>query len=312
MVMPGDSLVTVTFNPAVDKSTAVASMIPEKKLLCSNPVLEPGGGGINVARAIKKLGGEALAIYPAGGYNGQLLQRLLEKEGVASMPIPVKHDTRENLVVLDSGANLQYRFGMPGPEMEPNEWQQCLRAIEQVNNPGYIVASGSLTTGVPKDIFAQMAVIAKRKNARLVVDTSGEALKAALQEGIYMIKPNMGELAVLAGREELDFEALPLVAKELIGQGRCQVIVVSMGPGGAMLITKDITQYIAAPPVRRKSTIGAGDSMVGGIVLSLSKGKGLIESVKYGVACGSAATINPGTALCRLEEVEKLYNMICN
>ena len=310
--MPVGSLVTVTFNPAVDKSTAVAAMIPEKKLVCSPPVLEPGGGGINVARAIKKLGGEALAIYPAGGYNGQLLQCLLEKEGVASIPIPVKHDTRENLVVLDSGANLQYRFGMPGAEMEPAEWRQCLQAIEQVNNPGYIIASGSLTAGVPKDIFAQMAVIAKQKNARLIIDTSGEALKAALQEGVYLIKPNIGELAILAGREELDFEAVPLVAKELISQGQCQVLIVSMGSGGAMLITKDITQYIAAPPVRKRSTIGAGDSMVGGIVLSLSKGKSLIESVKYGVACGTAATINPGTALCRLEDVEKLYNMICS
>ncbi|HSC39157.1 MAG TPA: PfkB family carbohydrate kinase, partial [Chitinophagaceae bacterium] len=234
--MSSYSLVTITFNPAVDKSTAVASLIPEKKLVCSNPILEPGGGGINVARAVKKLGGEALAVFPAGGYNGRLLERLLEREGVASLAIPIKNDSRENLVVLDKGANLQYRFGMPGPEMTLAEWTACLQAIEDVSNPRYIVASGSLGNGVPSDIFAQLAVIAKKKNAKLVVDTSGEPLKAAVGEGVYMIKPNLGELACLAGREELDFESVTGVARQIIDNGGCEMVVVSMGAGGAMLV----------------------------------------------------------------------------
>jgi len=302
--------VTVTFNPAVDKSTTVSSLIPEKKLVCSNPILEPGGGGINVARAVKKLGGEALAVFPAGGYNGRLLERLLEREGVASLAIPIKNDSRENLVVLDKGANLQYRFGMPGPEMTLAEWTACLQAIEDVSNPRYIVASGSHGNGVPNDIFAQLAVIAKKKNAKLVVDTSGEPLKAAIGEGVYMIKPNLGELAYLAGKEELDFESLTGVARQIIDNGGCEMVVVSMGAGGAMLVAKDIARYITAPPVKKKSTIGAGDSMVAGIILSLFRGEDIIESVKYGVACGTAATMNPGTALCQPEDAARMYRII--
>ena len=308
--MTSYSLVTVTFNPAIDKSTVVPSLIPEKKLVCSPPLLEPGGGGINVARAIKKLGGEALAVYPAGGYNGQLLERLLEGEGVASLPIPIKNDSRENLVVLDKGANLQYRFGMPGPELIEAEWAACLQAIEQVSSPRYIIASGSLSSGIPIDIFAQLAAIAKKKKALLVVDTSGGPLKAAIEKGVYMIKPNLGELAYLAGREELDFESVAGVARQLIDNGGCEIVVVSMGAGGAMLVSKDISRYVIAPPVRKKSTIGAGDSMVAGIILSQFRGEGLIESVKYGVACGTAATMNPGTALCRPEDADKIYQQI--
>ena len=202
-LMTNYAAVTITFNPAVDKSTSVPMLVPEKKLACTKPLLEPGGGGINVARAIHKLGGDALAVFPAGGYNGGLLKRLLDKEGVASLPLPVINDSRENLVVLDSAANLQYRFGMPGPELSPAEWQQCLRALEQAANPAFFVASGSLSPGMPVDMFARVAAIAKKKNVPLVADTSGEVLAAALEEGVYLIKPNVGELAALAGKEEL-------------------------------------------------------------------------------------------------------------
>lgn len=298
-------IITITFNPCIDKSTSVSALAPEKKLRCSTPVFEPGGGGINVARAIKKLGGEAIAVYPSGGYSGKFLNVLLQNENILTQTVEAKNHTRENMIVLNIATNLQYRFGMPGQELFENEWQQCLQILED-NNANFIVASGSLPPGVPSDIFARISRIAKKKKRKLIVDTSEDALKQAMEEGVYLVKPNVGELSKLAGKEELNIEEIEAVTKELIRKGACEIAVVSMGVSGAMLVTKEQVYKVAAPLVKKRSTVGAGDSMVAGIVLSLATGHNLKEALQYGVACGTAATMNPGTQLCKPEDVEKL------
>jgi 6-phosphofructokinase 2 len=303
-------IITITFSPCIDKSTTVPALIPEKKLKCSAPKLEPGGGGINVARAIKKLGGRATAIFPSGGYTGKFFNHLLEKENIPSVIIETNSETRENIIVLDESANIQYRFGMPGTELKENEWQQCLKVIKEMEDVEFIVASGSLPPGVPPDIFARIAVLAKKKNAKLVVDTSGEALKHAANEGVYLLKPNLGELSSLIGQERINVSEIEDIARKVIEKGHCEVIVVSMGEAGAILVTKNETHRAVPPSVNRKSTVGAGDSMVAGIVLALSQKKSLKEVVQYGVACGTAAAMNPGTELCRDEDVTKLFSII--
>lgn len=304
------AIITVTFNPCIDKSTSVAALIPEKKLKCTPPKFEPGGGGINVARAIKKLGGEATAIYPAGGYTGKFFTQLLKQEGINTIEIETVNHTRENLIVLDDSTNQQYRFGMPGQMQHEKEWQQCLNVIEEIKDIAFIVASGSLAPGVPPDIFGRIAEIAKRKKVKFVVDTSGEALKQVAAKGVYLLKPNLGELASLVGEKEIELENVDIIARKIIYNGGAEVIVVSMGAGGAKLITKDESYHILAPPVKRKSTVGAGDSMVAGIVLGLERNKSVPEAVRYGVACGTAAIMNPGTELCKLEDVERMYALI--
>lgn len=303
-------IVTITFNPAIDKSTTISSLIPEKKLKCTPPVFEPGGGGINVARAIKKLGGNATAIYLAGGYSGKFLNQLLDEENVPSIVIETKHHSRENLIVLDNSSNLQYRFGMPGPVIYENEWKKVLSVVEELKDVEYIVASGSLPSGIPKDIFANLALISRSKNAKFIVDTSGEALQYAVNQGVYLLKPNLSELSALAGREELNGNQVQEVARQLIQIGKCEVIVVSLGAMGAMLITETETHQIIPPPVKKASTVGAGDSMLAGIVLSLAENNTLLEAAQYGVACGTAACMTLGTQLCRLSDVEKLYAAI--
>jgi 6-phosphofructokinase 2 len=232
------NIITVTFNPCIDKSTSVSALMPEKKLSCSAPVFEPGGGGINVARAIKKIGGEAIAVYPSGGYSGKFLNLLLEKENISVLQIETQQHTRENMIVLDIATNQQYRFGMPGQHLSQDEWQMCLQTIEE-NHSEFIVASGSLPPGVPADMFARVAKIAKRQKRKLIVDSSGEALRLAIEEGVYLIKPNLGELSTLVGKEELEMNEIEFLAKELILKGNCEVIVVSMGLLGAMLISGD-------------------------------------------------------------------------
>ncbi len=305
-----NKIVTITFSPCIDKSTTVPSLTPEKKLKCTLPKLEPGGGGINITRAIKKLGGESIAIFPSGGYTGKHFNHLLENEKIVFDFIETNNETRENIIVVDTSTNNQYRFGMPGTALNENEWKQCLKRVEDINDAEYIIASGSLPPGVPLDIYAQLSKIAKKTGAKFIVDTSGEALQKAVDEGVYLLKPNLGELSMLAGKTELKHEEIQQIAQAIIAKGKCEVIVVSMGAEGAMVVTKDLVEKITPPSVERKSTVGAGDSMVAGIVFYLSLKKTIIEAVQYGVACGTAATMNEGTALCKKEDADRLYSII--
>ncbi len=303
-------IITITFNPAIDKSTTVPALIPEKKLKCTKPVYEPGGGGINVARAIKKLGGTATAIYMAGGYTGKAFTQLLNKEGIDSIVAEIKENTRENLIVYETSTNQQYRFGMPGPSILEHEWQQCLAQIENIKEADFIIVSGALPQGIPLAVYSKIGSIARSINAKLIVDTSGEALMEAVQTGLYLIKPNLAELSSLLGKEGLNIERVDEAAREVINKGKCEVVVVSMGAAGAMLVTGNLAMHIMPPAVKIKSTVGAGDSMLAGIVLSLAQNKSIEEAAQYGVACGTAATMNAGTELCRKEDADHLYKLI--
>ena len=307
--MPG--IITITLNPAIDKSTTVPKLVPERKLACTAPIFEPGGGGITVARAIQRLGGNAKAIYLAGGHTGKFFDSLLQAEDVPALSVPIAGYTRENLIVTDMSNHAQYRLDMPGPWVDTAEWQHLLEELREIDNVDYIVASGSLAPGIPPDIFASFGAIAAIKGARFIVDTSREALKQSLREGAYLIKPNIRELAGFAGEETLSQTGIVDVAKEIIRKHRCEVVVVSMGETGAMLVTADLAVKVPAPGVTRVSTVGAGDSMLAGIVYSLSAGTDILEAVQFGVACGTAATLNPGTALCKTEDAQLLFREVC-
>jgi 6-phosphofructokinase 2 len=304
------SIVTITFSPCIDKSTSVPALFPEKKLTCAAPKLEPGGGGINVARAIHKLGGNASAVFPSGGYTGKFFNHLLEKENIPAVIIACGNETRENIIVLDESTNSQYRFGMPGTELSEPEWKQCLNAVEAINDAEFIIASGSLPPGVPLDIYAQLARIARKRNAKFIVDTSGEPLKHALDEGVYLVKPNLGELSFISGKKELQQQEVRDIAKAIIAKGKTELLVISMGAAGAMLVSGTAVELFVPPQVARKSTVGAGDSMVAGLVYFLSLGKSPAEAVRYGVACGTAATMNAGTALCTKADADHLFNLV--
>lgn len=306
------AIITVTLNPALDKAVSIPELTPDKKIKCPVPVCEPGGGGLNVARAIKKLGGDPVAIYLAGGEAGDTITNLLAEEGIKTIVVNTRESTRENLIVTDLASGRQYLLDMPGATVAEDEWKACLDAIENTQDVKYIIASGSIPPGVPADIFGRIASLAKKKGARLIVDTAGEPLREAVKAGVYLIKPNIRELAALVGKNELDLASAPAAARQLIGNGHCEVVVVSMGPDGALLVTKDTVQDIIPPVLKVKTTVGAGDSLVAGIAMRLLDGKSLTEAVQYGVACGSAATIHYGTELCEKTDVEDIYGAIKN
>lgn len=304
-------IVTITMNPAIDKSTMAEKFIPEKKLRCTELMVEAGGGGINVSKAIKKLGGESVAVFPAGGNNGELLKRIMEKEKISHKSMPVYAETRECFTITEHTTNAQYRFVMPGAALTNEETEQCFQFINTLKPcPDIIVASGSLPSGVPDNFFAHLAIKAKQRGAKFIVDTSGVPLQLAAQEGVYLLKPNLSELCSLVGKEYLQLNEVDEAAKQVIEKGHCKVVVVSMGPAGAMLVTKDVHEKIPAPTVKKLSTVGAGDSMVAGMAWMMEQGKSLSEMVRFGVACGTAATMNEGTQLFKKEEVLKLYEWI--
>ena len=304
-------VVTLTVNPVLDKSVTVAGISPNTKLRCSSPIYDAGGGGINVSRAIKKLGGESLCIYLGGGPTGEHLKQLLDKAGIQQLMVPIKGWTRDNLAVTDTNTNQQYRFGVPGPEVEKQEWETLLEHLENNLNKGdYLVASGKLPPGMPNDFYNLVATIIQKKNARFILDTSGEALLQASKSPIYLMKPNLGELSTLCGVESISAMALESIAKKFLEQHNCEILVVSLGAKGALLAKKDYMEHIPAPTVLQKTTIGAGDSMVAGMVMSLLKGRTPSEMVKYGVACGTAATMHEGTQLCNKDDADKLYEWI--
>lgn len=305
-----DKIVSLTLNPTIDKSTSVDTVSSEIKLRCENPSMEAGGGGINVSRAIHKLGGESTAVYTKGSYTGRLLNDLLDTEGIDHIGVPIEEATRESWTVFEKTTTLQYRFGMEGPTLNEREWQACIERVIELE-PAYVVASGSLPPGVPVDFYKRMIDALKAyPEIKVVVDTSGDALYDALEAGVYLMKPNLRELEIFS-KKKIDGEIhLKNIGQELINTGKVEVLVVSLGAAGAAMITADEFKLLRAPLVRVKSKVGAGDSMVGGIVMGLADGYGLENSVRMGIAAGTAAVMTEGTQLCRQEDALRLYDEI--
>jgi 6-phosphofructokinase 2 len=302
------TIVTLTMNPAIDTSTSVEHVAPERKLYCQQPRHDPGGGGINVSRAIHKLGGVSLALYPVGGPTGEMLRHLLEQEKLTHYPLPIAEWTRENFVALDETSGQQYRFGMPGPTLQKAEWQQCLDTLSTLHPaPDYLVASGSLPPGVPTDFYERVVLWAREIGARTIVDTPGDAFRAAARAGVYLLKPNLRELSELVDQELSDEVQQEAAAMDLVQRGHSEVVVLSLGAAGVLLVSAAGCERLRAPTVPIQSKIGAGDSTVAGIVLSLARGQSLREAVTFGIAAGAAAVMTPGTELCRREDTERLY-----
>ena len=300
-------ILTITLNPTIDKSTSVEKIIPDSKLRCTVAKNEAGGGGINVSKELQKLKTENIALFPAGGIIGRLLQKLLQEDHVPMHVIEVDKETRENLIVLETSTNKQYRFNMPGQEADQQVLDDVLAYIQN-NKFEFIVGSGSILPGLPADAYAQIARAAKLSGAKFILDTSGDALETAVKEGVYMLKPNIGELAKLSSITWLETDKVEEAARKLIDEGLVELVAVSMGKDGAILVSKDEAYRVPVPEVEKKSTVGAGDSMVAGMVHMLAKHKPLQQVICFGVACGTAATLNEGTQLFDPEDVETLYN----
>src|SRR5262245_39903986 len=305
------AIVTFTINPAVDISTSVAVVRPAHKLRCAAPRRDPGGGGINVARVVTRFGADVLAVFTVGGPIGEHLKELVAREGIRSLTIPIRADTREDLAVVESETGQQYRFVLPGPALAETEWRACLDALASPDlEPRFLVASGSLPPGVPEDSYAKPATTMRGGDVKLIVDTSGLPLQRALEAGVYLIKPNLREMRELLGTpmdRELDCIA---ACRRLVKEGRAEVIALTLGHYGAMLVTRDVALRADPVPIKPVSTVGAGDSFLGALVARLAAGRDMEDAFRYAVAAGSAALLAHGTELARRDDVERLLSAV--
>lgn len=304
-------VVTLTVNPALDKSTQVKNVVPNHKLRCESPQWQPGGGGINVARVVKRLGGSPLALYLAGGPQGEMFQKLLDDEGLAQQVVPISGLTRESFAVREKSSNQQYRFSVPGPTLLESEWQKCLATLRDLNpKPNYVVLSGGLAPGVPDDFYGRVAEWAEENGLRVILDTHDEPLRQAVKAGVFLIKPNLRELRQLKGQKLEGEEEQRQALQEIVEEGGARYVILSLGAAGAVFAGANVTERLRAPTVTIRSKVGAGDSMVGGIVWALAQDYSPLEAARFGVAAGAAAVKTSGTELCHSDDAKELYEQI--
>lgn len=303
-------ILTITLNPALDLATETAAVFPGEKLRCGPPRTDPGGGGINVARAVRHLGGQAFALVASGGATGAQMLALLAAEGVRTGLLAAPGDTRISLSVADRKTGAQYRFMLPGPEWSDSDIRTALIMLEGALTEGeYCVLSGSQPPGLADDFTAQFAAICARKSARLVVDTGGAplaAFAAAPGPGAEVLRMNHDEGGELSGRPLATAAETADFAAELVARGVARIVVVARGAEGSVMVARGLRVQCAAPKVEIKSRVGAGDSFVGALTLALARGAAPEEALRHGVAAASAAVMTEGTALCRKEDVEAI------
>lgn len=306
-----DRILTLTMNPAVDICAGVERIFPGHKLRCRLVRRDAGGGGINVARVVRRLGGDPVAVFPSGGPTGQLLERLIIGERVRYVAVPIAGDTREDFTVDESATSDQYRFVLPGPLLTAPEERACLDAVDRELSTGTIlVASGSLPPSVEPEFYRRVAERARASGAKFVLDSSGVALKAALGVGVHLIKPSLREFEQLAGKPLPDESARLAAANSLIAQGRCEQVALSLGEEGALLVGADFAFCATAPRVEAASTVGAGDSFLGALVWTMARNDKPQDALRFAVAAGSAAMLSRGTGLCNTQDIERLARLV--
>ena len=302
-------LAILSLNPAIDEAAEAEIVRPIRKIRTWGDRYDPGGGGINVARVIHELGGSALVIYLSGGPSGLMLDRLVRDSGIQSRRIPIVGDTRVSYTVHERSSGLEYRFVAQGPVLEQSEWQASLAALEEIECE-YLIATGSLPQGVPDDYYVQVAGIARRKAMKLVLDTSGDALRKATDRGVHLIKPSLGELETLIGRKLSEPDDQERAVRGLIDSGAADMIALTLGRDGALLATRNGLRRLDGLKVKPKSAVGAGDSFLAAMTFGLAQGRDPEDSFALGVAAGTAAVLTIGTQPCRRVDVERMYERL--
>jgi 6-phosphofructokinase 2 len=298
----------LTMNPSVDLATDTPRVQPTHKLRCSSAIHDAGGGGINVARVIRRLGGACESLCPVGGPSGHWLSLRMSEEGLSNTPIAIAEETRVSFCVHESETGEEFRFVMPGPRLTEAEWQACLDHLAYLPRfPDLLIASGSLPPGVPDDFYAKLARLCRERDARLVLDASGPSVTAALAKGVWLWKPNLKELGEQTGQPGLTPAQGLAAARLAVERGLAEVVALTMGHQGAVLVTRE--GHWRAPPLEIKvaSAVGAGDSFLGGLVWGLQAGMALPEAFAWGVAAGSAALMSVTTGLSRREDAVSLF-----
>lgn len=314
MICHMSDILTITLNPAFDVSTSVGTVEPGPKLRCDQPRYDPGGGGINVSRAILRLGGVSTAFVALGGETGAMFHSLLDAEGFEVAQFKIEGNTRQSLAVIETSTGKQYRFQLPGPVWSPAQTASMLEHLRQHLSPGRVVVmSGSLPPGVPSDIASTVNRLAVECGSQLILDTSGAALTAAAGNSgppFALLRMDGAEATEVSGRTFASPADLADYGLELVHDGVAKQLVMSMGSTGTVGVSADERFFCQPPKLETLSAIGAGDSMVAAIALELSRGGSLTEAVRHGVAAAGSAVLTPATELCSKEVADEILGRV--
>lgn len=303
-------ILTLTMNPALDVLTTIDKVSDTHKMRCGAVLKHPGGGGVNVARVLHRLGANCVALYLAGGVTGERHHKLMNAEKVRCHVIPIAEETRESFSVHETLSGNDFRFVLPGPNVSAAEYEALFDYVAQHLPKQFLVISGGLAPGVPDNFYARLAALAKSKGVRVVLDASGHTLAEALKVGVYLFKPSLRELRDLTGQALLDIDAQVAAAQQIIHSGQAEIVAVSLGEAGAMVVSADQVWQARAIKVDVQTTIGAGDSFVGGMVWSLARGGSLVNAFQYAMASGAAALLAPGTSLSQANDTHYLVTNV--
>ncbi|QIK41489.1 1-phosphofructokinase family hexose kinase [Pontivivens nitratireducens] len=305
------NILTITLNSAVDLATSVDEVVAGPKLYCAQPSLDAGGGGVNVARAIRKLGGDATALVTVGGAMGETLLQLLKVEGVPVVPVPIHGETRFSFAVTDGTSGAQYRFNLPGETLTTDEGARLLTSISDVVGPDdFVVLSGGVAPGLGDDFPLRVQQTISRMTDRLIVDTSQAPLAHLIAnpvDPIFLLRIDRKEAETAAGHAMETIADSVTFASDLIERGVARIVVTGRGAEGSVLVTRDARYFCRAVEVPVRSTIGAGDSLVGAMILAFARGEQPDQALRRGVAAACATVSTPATELCSRAEAEALF-----
>jgi 6-phosphofructokinase 2 len=293
-------------NPTIDGSSVAETVAHTTKVRTADERFAPGGGGINVATVLARLGADSEAVYLAGGITGPVLRGLLDRAGLRHRAVPIAGDTRISMAVFERSTGREYRFVPQGPVVSEAECRACLDAVGALDC-AWLVLSGSLPRGAQDDLYARIVESARAREIAVVLDTSGAALKATLAHGgVRLAKPSLGELEEIAGHLLDDEAKIVAAAQAVVGAGGAETIAVSMGERGALLVEAGRVLRLPAIPVEARSAVGAGDSFVAAMTFGLASGWDVEQAFRLGLAAGSAAVMTPGTDMCHRDDVVRL------
>lgn len=306
-------ILTVTVNPALDLSTEAPAVVPDRKLRCAAPRVQPGGGGVNVSRAIRALGGHSCALIAHGGPTGADLVARLRAEGLEPSPLGVDHPTRQSVTVRDAANGLQYRFMMPGPDWQATDCAAARAAILAALTPGaLVVPSGSLPPGLPPGFFVDLNAEVAAQGARMLLDTSGAALAraAGAGAGLHVLRMDLEEAQELSGRGLARIEDVADLAEALRARGAAEIVMIAAGAQGNVVVTDAWRGLMRPPVVVPLSKVGAGDSFMAAVALALAGGADPLEACARGTAAAASAVTTPDTDLCRAEDVARFLPQV--
>lgn len=301
---------TVTLNPSVDRQLTVPSLSYDTVLRASSWRIDPGGKGFNVSRMLMALGTQSTALGFAAGKSGEWLRDRLEAAGIATDFVWVEGETRTNISIINESNSRYIKVNEPGPEISAESQTRLAEQVSQLAQPGdWWVLAGSLPPGVPATIYADLIERVRAAGAHAVLDTSGPALQAGCEAGPHLVKPNDVEAAALTGLPVTNHAERIAAAARIHAMG-VDHVVISLGKEGALLANSADSLLASSPRITERNPIGAGDSMVGGLVWSLAREQPLSEALRWGIACGAASAAQDGTAVGTWEQVQSLAEQV--